>query len=42
MAGKSARFSLMLPYLSGSWEGDIDDELQVIHRRGFQGIPKTM
>ena len=39
MAGKSARFSLMLPYVSGRWEGDIDDELQVIHRRGV-GDPR--
>ena len=39
MAGKSARFSLMLPYTSGRWEGDIDDEFQVIHRRGV-GDPR--
>jgi hypothetical protein len=39
MAGKSARFSLMLPYISGRWEGDIDDEFQVIHRRGV-GDPR--
>ena len=34
LAGKSARFSLMLPYVSGRWEGDVDDEFQVIRRRG--------
>ena len=39
MAGKSARFSLMLPYVSGRWEGDIDDEFQIIHRRGM-GDPR--
>ena len=39
MAGKSARFSLMVPYLSGRWEGDIDDEFQIIHRRGM-GDPR--
>jgi hypothetical protein len=39
MAGKSARFSLMLPYVSGRWEGDIDDEFQIIYRRGM-GDPR--
>ena len=39
LAGKSARFSLMLPYVSGRWEGDIDNEFQVIHRRGV-GDPR--
>ncbi len=34
LAGKSARISLLLPYSSGRWEGDVDDEFQVIHRRG--------
>ena len=34
LAGKSARFSLLLPYLSGRWEGNVDDEFQIIHRRG--------
>ncbi|GAG58910.1 unnamed protein product, partial [marine sediment metagenome] len=34
LAGKSARISLLLPYLSGRWEGDIDGEHQVIHRNG--------
>jgi hypothetical protein len=39
MAGKSARFSLMLPYVSGRWEGNIDDEFKIIHRRGV-GDPR--
>ena len=39
LAGKSARFSLLLPYLSGRWEGDIDGEFQIIHRRGV-GDPR--
>jgi hypothetical protein len=39
LAGKSARFSLMLPYISGRWEGDVDDEFQVIRRRG-SGDPR--
>jgi len=39
LAGKSARFSLMLPYVSGRWEGNIDDEFQVIHRQGV-GDPR--
>ncbi len=34
LAGKSARFSLALPYVSGRWEGDVDNEFQIIHRRG--------
>ena len=34
MAGKSARFSLLLPYLSGRWEGDVDGEFRIIRRRG--------
>jgi hypothetical protein len=34
LAGKSARVSLALPYLSGRWEGNVDEEYQVIHRRG--------
>ena len=34
LAGKSARFSLLLPYASGRWEGDIGGEPQVIHRNG--------
>jgi len=39
LAGKSARFSLLLPYASGRWEGDIDGESQIIHRRG-SGDPR--
>ena len=39
LAGKSARFSLLLPYVSGRWEGDIDGESQVVHRRG-RGDPR--
>jgi len=34
LAGKSARISLMLPYVSGRWEGNVDSAYQVIHRRG--------
>jgi len=39
LAGKSARVSLMLPYASGRWEGDIDGEFQVVHRSGM-GDPR--
>ncbi len=39
LAGKSARFSLLLPYLSGRWEGDVDGKFQIIHRRGV-GDPR--
>ena len=35
LAGKSARFSLLLPYVSGRWEGTVDGELVHIRRRGF-------
>lgn len=34
LAGKSARFSILLPYVSGRWEGDLDGKYQVTHRRG--------
>ena len=34
LAGKSARISLLLPYLSGRWEGDMEGEFQIVHRRG--------
>jgi len=34
LAGKSARISLLLPYASGRWDGDVDGEFQIIHRRG--------
>jgi hypothetical protein len=39
LAGKSARFSLALPYVSGRWEGDVGNEYQVVHRRGV-GDPR--
>jgi hypothetical protein len=39
LAGKSARISLLVPSLSGRWEGVIDDEHQIIHRRGI-GDPR--
>ena len=39
LAGKSARISLLLPYVSGRWEGNIDDEFQIIHRSGV-GDPR--
>lgn len=35
LAGKSARISMLLPYTSGRWSGLIDDEHQVVHRRGI-------
>ena len=34
LAGKSARIGVLLPYVSGRWEGNVDGEFQVIHRRG--------
>ena len=39
LAGKSARISLLLPYLSGRWEGDMEGEFQIVHRRGL-GDPR--
>ena len=39
LAGKSARISLLLPYTSGRWSGNLDDEFQVVHRRGM-GDPR--
>jgi hypothetical protein len=39
LAGKSARFSLLLPYASGRWDGDVDGEFQIIHRQGV-GDPR--
>jgi len=39
LAGKSARISLLLPYTSGRWSGNVDDEYQVIQRRGM-GDPR--
>ena len=35
LAGKSARLSLLLPYVSGRWQGNVDGEFQTIHRRGM-------
>jgi len=35
MAGKSARVSLLLPYISGRWEGNVDNEYEVVKRHGF-------
>ena len=35
MAGKSARVSFLLPYVSGRWEGDVDNEYEVVKRHGF-------
>ncbi|MBT8074416.1 MAG: transporter [Xanthomonadales bacterium] len=34
LAGKSARISLLLPYVTGRWSGDVDGEFRVVHRRG--------
>ena len=34
LAGKSARISLLLPYVSGRWDGDVDGEFQIIRRHG--------
>lgn len=34
LAGKSARVSLMLPFVSGRWQGLVEDRFQIIHRRG--------
>jgi len=35
LAGKSARVSFLLPFVSGRWEGDVDNEFEVVHRNGF-------
>jgi len=35
MAGKSARVSFLLPYVSGRWEGDVDNKYEVVKRHGF-------
>lgn len=35
LAGKSARVSFLLPFVSGRWEGDVDDQYEVVHRNGF-------
>jgi len=39
LAGKSARLSLLLPYVSGRWDGNVDDRFQVVHRSGI-GDPR--
>ena len=39
LAGKSARFSLLLPYSSGRWDGDVDGEFRQIERHGV-GDPR--
>lgn len=39
LAGKSARISVLVPYLSGRWDGDIDGEFQTVHRKGV-GDPR--
>lgn len=39
LAGKSARISMLVPSVSGRWEGTVDDEFQIIHRRGM-GDPR--
>ncbi|MDH3901739.1 MAG: transporter [Xanthomonadales bacterium] len=35
MAGKSARVSFLLPYVSGRWEGDVDNKFEIVKRHGF-------
>ncbi len=35
MAGKSARVSVLLPYVSGRWEGDVDNVYESVNRSGF-------
>ena len=35
MAGKSARVSFLLPYLSGRWEGNVDNEYETVNLHGF-------
>ena len=35
LAGKSARVSLLLPFVSGRWEGEVDNQFEVVHRNGF-------
>ena len=40
LAGKSARISMLVPTVSGRWEGIVDDEYQIIHRRGM-GDPRV-
>ena len=35
MAGKSARISFLLPYVSGRWEGTVDNEYEIVKLHGF-------
>lgn len=35
MAGKSARVSFLLPYVSGHWEGNVGGEFDSVNRSGF-------
>jgi len=35
LAGKSARISFLLPFVSGRWEGNVDEQFEVVHRNGF-------
>jgi len=35
LVGKSARISFLLPFVSGRWEGDVDNQFEVVHRNGF-------
>ena len=35
LAGKSARIGFLLPFVSGRWEGDVDNQFEVVHRNGF-------
>ena len=35
LAGKSARISFLLPYLSGRWEGNVDGEYESVKLHGF-------
>jgi hypothetical protein len=35
LAGKSARVGFLLPFVSGRWEGDVDNQYEVVHRNGF-------
>ena len=35
LAGKSARVSFLLPYVSGRWEGNVDNVYETVKRNGF-------
>jgi hypothetical protein len=39
MAGKTARISVLLPYVSGRWTGDVDGDFRVVRCRGM-GDPR--